>query len=124
MGFDQNQNRVAQADSTRFFYTGRQASCANDVVLNSYMLKIEVELNGAGPLIRLIGRIRQEHLEALSATIAGNPPNPTLDLREVTLVDLYVVRFLLRIEHDGVELKHCPPFIREWIEREASAGPL
>jgi hypothetical protein len=41
-----------------------------------------------------------------------------LDLDEVTLVDLDVVRFLGVSEAEGVELVNCSPYIRDWIFRE------
>jgi hypothetical protein len=41
-----------------------------------------------------------------------------LDLDQVTLVDVEVVRFLGTCEKEGTELLHCPPYIREWISRE------
>jgi len=41
-----------------------------------------------------------------------------LDLDEVTLVDVEVVRFLGGCEAKGMTLLHCPPYIREWIARE------
>jgi hypothetical protein len=41
-----------------------------------------------------------------------------LDLDEVTLVDVEVVRFLGTCEKEGTALLHCPPYIREWISRE------
>jgi hypothetical protein len=41
-----------------------------------------------------------------------------LDLEEVTLVDIDIVQFLARSEAEGVELLHCPAYIREWISRE------
>jgi hypothetical protein len=44
-------------------------------------------------------------------------PN-VLDLAEVTLVDIAAVQFLVRCENEGVELVHCPPYVREWIIRE------
>jgi hypothetical protein len=43
-----------------------------------------------------------------------------LDLNEVTLVDVDVVRFLGGQERRGVELGKCSPYIREWIQREHS----
>ena len=45
-----------------------------------------------------------------------------LDLTEVTLVDIAAVRFLIRCENEGVELVHCPPYVREWIVRERAEG--
>jgi len=41
-----------------------------------------------------------------------------IDLEEVMLVDLDMVQFLARCEARGMELLHCPPYIREWISRE------
>jgi hypothetical protein len=40
------------------------------------------------------------------------------DLEEVTLIDLDIVQFLARCEAEGMQLLHCPPYIREWISRE------
>ena len=48
----------------------------------------------------------------------SNGPRTVLDLDEVTLVDVEVVRFLGMCEKEGTELLHCPPYIREWISRE------
>jgi hypothetical protein len=45
-----------------------------------------------------------------------------LDLSEVTLVDIEVVRFLTSCEDEGIELVHCPPYVREWIVRERAEG--
>jgi len=44
----------------------------------------------------------------------------TLDLNEVTLVDLDVVQFLAGCGARGIDLLHCPPYIREWISRESA----
>ena len=41
-----------------------------------------------------------------------------LDVNEVRLVDREAVQFLARREAEGVELDNCPPYIREWIEKE------
>jgi hypothetical protein len=45
-----------------------------------------------------------------------------LDLGEVTLVDVEVVRFLGDCEDRGIVLVHCPPYVREWILRERAEG--
>lgn len=84
------------------------------------MLKIEVETNAGLRLIRLIGRIRVEHIEILESQIAVAGETVTLNLREVTLVDLAAIRFLLSCENRGVDLMDCAPYIREWIERESA----
>ena len=68
--------------------------------------------------IRLIGRMQAVHVEHVSMEIAKCPQRPVLDLDHVTLADVEAIRFLATLERDGVELQHCPPFIREWIVRE------
>jgi hypothetical protein len=45
-----------------------------------------------------------------------------LDLREVTLVDVGIVRFLISCENEGVELVQCPLYVREWMFRERAEG--
>jgi len=42
-----------------------------------------------------------------------------LDLRDLSLVDREAVIFLAKFEAD-VQIKNCPPYIREWIRRERS----
>ena len=41
-----------------------------------------------------------------------------LDLHEVTLVHADVIRFLSTSEEEGITLVRCPPYVREWIQRE------
>jgi hypothetical protein len=64
---------------------------------------------------RLIGHLRAACLEALRAPLESNGPRTVLDLDEVTLVDVEVVRCLGTCEQAGTALLHCPPSIREWI---------
>ena len=47
-------------------------------------------------------------------------PRLRLDLCEVMLVDVDVVRFLIACAAEGIELLHCAPYIREWMSREQS----
>lgn len=82
------------------------------------MLKIEIEPLNSGLLIRLTGRIESGHIDMLTRRIAGASEPVSLNLEEVTIVDLPAVRFLLSCEDNGIELRSCSRFIREWIERE------
>ena len=41
-----------------------------------------------------------------------------LNLKDLTLVDEDGVIFLARCESNGVNLENCPPYIREWINRQ------
>ena len=69
-------------------------------------------------MLRVSGRIDAEHVSELQSCMSGHGPNPVLDLDEVRLVDVAVVRFLLRCEADGMELRNCSRYIREWMDRE------
>jgi hypothetical protein len=48
----------------------------------------------------------------------GKAEGIVVDLEEVTLVDLDVVRFLGALQAAGVELVNCSPYIRDWTFRE------
>ncbi len=80
--------------------------------------KIERHTDGQHTTLRLIGHLQAAHLEALQAHMEGNGPRTVLDLDEVTLVDVEVVRFLGGCETAGIAVLHCSPYIREWIRRE------
>ncbi len=79
--------------------------------------RIEVTPEGQRAVVHLAGRIRRENLDDLERRLAARS-SIVLDLYEVTLVGVEVVRFLGDAEAAGVELRHCPGFVREWIDRE------
>ena len=81
-------------------------------------LKIEKYSDGYSTTIRLIGRMRAEHLPELEKQIRETGPAITFDLEEVTLVDVKIVRFLGTCEARGATLLHCSPYIRDWIGKE------
>ena len=80
--------------------------------------KIELQADEHHTTLRLIGYLHAAHLEALQAHMESNGPRIVLDLDEVTLVDVEVVRFLAGCEAAGIAVLHGPPYIREWIRRE------
>ena len=87
------------------------------------MFKIEKLIEGNTTVLRLVGRINAEHLDELNQLIAeANRNLVKLDLSEVTLVDLDVVRFFGDQERQGVELVECSPYVREWIQREQTVN--
>jgi glutathione S-transferase len=81
-------------------------------------LKIERVLDGKHTTIRLFGRMGSEHLGELKSLIEDSTPAVALDLDEITLVDVNAVNFLRRCQAGGIELRHCSPYIREWMDRE------
>jgi hypothetical protein len=81
-------------------------------------LRIEGTSDEYGTTIRLIGRMQAEHLDELQAQIKQGGSRIALDLEEVRLVDVEVIRFLGTCQAAGVQLVHCPPYISEWINQE------
>jgi hypothetical protein len=85
-------------------------------------LRIETTSDGQTATLRLIGRIESGHLDELQAQVRRHRPRLVLDLDEVTLVDVGVVRFLIACEAEGIGLLNCAPYIREWMGREQARG--
>jgi len=81
-------------------------------------MRIEKNSHGRVTTIRMIGHFQSEHIGELKKQLQENGPQFVLDLKEVTLVDVDVVRFLGACTADGVKLENCAPYIREWMERE------
>jgi Zn finger protein HypA/HybF involved in hydrogenase expression len=68
--------------------------------------------------IELIGHINAAILPQLETQIDTAGRYVVLELGEVTLVDLEVIRFLINCLARGIELRGCSAYIREWIARE------
>jgi anti-anti-sigma regulatory factor len=83
------------------------------------MLKIQRTANG-DVVLALSGRLQADNVSELSALLAAESGGRAivLDLKDVVLVDRDVIRFLRKSEGDGMALRNCPPYIREWIARE------
>ena len=81
-------------------------------------LKIEKYWDGHRTNIRLIGRMRAEHLPELEKQIKESGSKIALDLQELNLIDVEAVRFLGRCEVESVTLLSCSPYIRDWIGKE------
>ena len=81
-------------------------------------LKIEKYSEGTSTTIRLIGRMQGEHLTELEKQIRESGSKIAIDLEEVDLVDVQVVRFLGACEAQGITLINCLPYIRDWIGKE------
>jgi len=81
-------------------------------------LKIERYFDGLSTTIRLIGRMQAEHLEELKTQIGESGSKITLDLEEVNLVDVDVIRFLGTCQGEGGCLVHRSPYISDWTAKE------
>lgn len=82
--------------------------------------KIEKFRDENSTTIRLVGRMRAEHVSDLGKQIRESESKIVLDLDELNLVDLEAVRFLGMCETQGVTLVNCSPYIKEWMLRERS----
>ena len=83
------------------------------------MLKITRMTNAGTTTLIVSGRIDAEQLPDFRRLVEDeHASDVVLDLNEVTLVDVEVVRFLLHCEMQGVRLAQCPAYVREWIVRE------
>jgi anti-anti-sigma regulatory factor len=82
------------------------------------MLKITRSLN-VEAVFRLSGRMDAENLGDLEALLnAESGDELVLDLKDLTLVDLDVVRVLRHCETGSIELGNCAAYIREWLNGE------
>ena len=86
------------------------------------MLRIETESDGCVTTLRLSGRIQLDCIDSIRSAMNDGCQRKILDLTEVTLIDIAVVRFLIRCEDEGIELAQSPPYVREWMVRERAEG--
>jgi hypothetical protein len=86
------------------------------------MLRIEKHSDGCVSRLRLSGRIESDHIACVRSAMSDGCARTILDLSDVVLVDLEVVRFLISVEDEGTELFQCPPYVREWMLRERAEG--
>ena len=57
-------------------------------------------------------------MDTLRELLGREKAGVVIDLKEVTLVDRDAVTFLALSETGGIELRNCPAYIREWVDRE------
>jgi len=70
-------------------------------------------------VFRVSGRIDCAYVEVLQELIENEKTATrlALDLTEVTVVGLEAVRVLNVAEANGIELRNCPAYVREWISQ-------
>jgi hypothetical protein len=88
--------------------------------------KIERILTPDGLVVLCVsGHIAAEHVETLrELTQKGKITKGGLaiDLTEVCLVSQEAVEALALAEANGIELRNCPAYIREWVSRKRECG--
>jgi len=77
---------------------------------------------GNGLIVLLVsGRLSGEHVDTLGNALQQESGALAIDLKNVCLVDGDAVKLLALAESNGTELRNCPTYIREWVNRERSA---
>jgi anti-anti-sigma regulatory factor len=74
-------------------------------------------------VLRISGRITGDDVDVLRAAIDQEWGAVAIDLEEVEVVDRAAVDLLVFSEGRGIELRNCPPYIREWVDRERAQIP-
>ena len=69
-------------------------------------------------VFRVSGQLHAQALVALREVLGNEGGNLAVDLEEVTWADRETVNFLAVSEAQGIELRNCPAYIRDWIDRE------
>ena len=88
--------------------------------------KIERVLTPDGLVVlRVSGCIDAAHIEVLCELMEKEQTTKgglAIDLTEVTLVSREAVEAFALAEANGIELRNCPAYIREWVSREKECG--
>jgi hypothetical protein len=87
-------------------------------VFATMTLKIERIAGEHTTVIRLIGRLRREHLSIVTKQIQSSTGAVTLDLAELTLISVEGVRFLNNCEDQGIAVANASPYVTDWMKRE------
>ena len=74
-----------------------------------------------GLVLYISGRLAAEDLELIRMALDGRRL-VAIEIAEIELVSRDAVKLLVEAEAEGIELRSCPAYIREWItnEREGS----
>jgi hypothetical protein len=70
-----------------------------------------------GLVLRISGRITRDDLDVLRTALEDGSI-VAVELAELELIDRDAMKLLAINEANGIELRHCPAYIREWIRRE------
>jgi hypothetical protein len=75
-----------------------------------------------GLVLYISGRLAAEDLDVVRTALDGGRA-VAIELAEVELVSRDAVKLLVQAEDEGIELRSCPAYIREWITNERESSP-
>jgi len=87
------------------------------------MLRIQRVADGTITVLTVSGRLEAENIGELRQALDLLPEGTAvaLDLADLLLADREAIRFLGDREASGqVTLRHCPPYIRIWLENRST----
>ena len=74
-----------------------------------------------GLVLRIIGRITRDDLDVFRTALEDGTI-VAVELAELELIDRDAMKLLAINEAIGIELRHCPAYIREWIRSERDSS--
>jgi hypothetical protein len=74
-----------------------------------------------GLVLHLSGRIGTGDVEVVRVAL-HEPRVVAIELAEVELVAREVVQLLAQAEVEGITLRNCPAYVREWITKERDSS--
>jgi hypothetical protein len=82
------------------------------------MFKLRRSSKGRWVFYFVGGRIDGEAVSELQRLLGRESTGSRLilDLKEVRLVEAEAVEYLAGCEDAGIRLRHCPAYVREWID--------
>jgi hypothetical protein len=93
---------------------------------DSMHCKIERIVREGITVLLVSGRLCGQHVDTLRELLEQESGIVAVDLEDVLLVDRKAVTLLAVSERSGIELTHCPAYVREWVVREKArtgSGP-
>lgn len=83
------------------------------------VMRIQRSENGE-TVFALSGRMNSEHIAELEELLRAEPTgrHVELNLKDLTLVGQDAIEFFVRCEEQGITLRNCAPYVREWIKRQ------
>jgi ABC-type transporter Mla MlaB component len=75
-------------------------------------------VTGKGLILLLSGKLTGEHVNTLRNVLREESGAVAIDLKDLSLVDRDAVQLLALAEFNGTELRNCPKYVRQWVNRE------
>lgn len=72
-------------------------------------------------ILSISGQIAGQDVDLLRGLLEQEASALVLDLKDLLLVDREAVKLLAFCDSNGVELRNCPAYVREWVKNERTA---